>query len=189
MIEARNYRLLDDIDSFSGPYAFLSNFWTCPVKFEGELWLSVEHAYVAAKNPGASYRAAIKAEPKPGRVKALGRRADLIPGWDEKKVGIMRELVLDKFIRNLPLRKMLIETESLYLIEGNNWGDRFWGQVGEDGLNWLGVILMETRELVQQQEHLNETRLHGADPRCKHNVVLASGGGVKCTKCPGWFCY
>lgn len=31
--------------------------------------------------------------------------------------------------------------------------------------------------------------LFDADPNCKHNVVPALGGGVKCTKCRGWFCY
>ena len=31
--------------------------------------------------------------------------------------------------------------------------------------------------------------LLGGDPNCEHNVVAAAGGGVKCTKCPGWFCY
>lgn len=24
---------------------------------------------------------------------------------------------------------------------------------------------------------------------CVGEVVCAPGGGVKCTKCPGWFCY
>jgi hypothetical protein len=24
---------------------------------------------------------------------------------------------------------------------------------------------------------------------CEHNVVSGPGGGVKCTKCRGWFCY
>jgi hypothetical protein len=28
-----------------------------------------------------------------------------------------------------------------------------------------------------------------ADPNCDHHVVCAPGGGVKCTKCTGWFCY
>lgn len=28
-----------------------------------------------------------------------------------------------------------------------------------------------------------------ADPHCEHEVVAASGGGCRCTKCPGWFCY
>lgn len=31
--------------------------------------------------------------------------------------------------------------------------------------------------------------LHNADPDCQHDIVDAPGGGVKCTKCPGWFCY
>ena len=31
--------------------------------------------------------------------------------------------------------------------------------------------------------------LFDADLNCKHEVVSAPGGGVKCTKCPGWFCF
>jgi predicted RNase H-like HicB family nuclease len=31
--------------------------------------------------------------------------------------------------------------------------------------------------------------LFDADPDCDHQVKDAPGGGVKCTKCNGWFCY
>lgn len=31
--------------------------------------------------------------------------------------------------------------------------------------------------------------LYSTDPDCKHKVVHATGGGVRCTKCSGWFCY
>lgn len=31
--------------------------------------------------------------------------------------------------------------------------------------------------------------LWNANPACEHNVVSGSGGGVRCTKCGGWFCY
>ena len=31
--------------------------------------------------------------------------------------------------------------------------------------------------------------LYNADPNCEHNVVPQLSGGVKCTKCGGWFCY
>lgn len=31
--------------------------------------------------------------------------------------------------------------------------------------------------------------LWNADPNCQHDEQPAPGGGVKCTKCPGWFCY
>lgn len=30
--------------------------------------------------------------------------------------------------------------------------------------------------------------LYDADPNCDHNVV-SRWSGVKCSKCPGWFCY
>lgn len=32
-------------------------------------------------------------------------------------------------------------------------------------------------------------QLWNADPNCVHDEQPASGGGVKCTKCPGWFCF
>ena len=35
----------------------------------------------------------------------------------------------------------------------------------------------------------NDGELWGADPACDHHVICAPGGGVKCTKCGGWFCY
>lgn len=37
------------------------------------------------------------------------------------------------------------------------------------------------------QSHFHE--LYDADPECRHNIKCASGGGIKCTKCGGWFCF
>lgn len=34
-----------------------------------------------------------------------------------------------------------------------------------------------------------EDELWNADPNCKHRIECASGGGVRCVKCGGWFCY
>lgn len=34
-----------------------------------------------------------------------------------------------------------------------------------------------------------EQELWDADPNCAHDIQPAQGGGVKCTKCHGWFCY
>lgn len=31
--------------------------------------------------------------------------------------------------------------------------------------------------------------LWNADPSCVHNVKLASGGGIRCVRCRGWFCF
>ena len=35
--------------------------------------------------------------------------------------------------------------------------------------------------------HFSE--LYNADPNCVHDVKAQLSGGVKCTKCPGWFCF
>jgi hypothetical protein len=35
----------------------------------------------------------------------------------------------------------------------------------------------------------DEDELYDADPNCQHQVQAASGGGVKCAKCTGWFCF
>lgn len=46
------------------------------------------------------------------------------------------------------------------------------------------------RELaVEQYMAEYEEELWDADPDCEHEIVEASGGGIKCTKCNGWFCY
>ncbi len=34
-----------------------------------------------------------------------------------------------------------------------------------------------------------EQELYDADPNCKHQTVDAPGGGIKCTRCAGWFCF
>lgn len=47
------------------------------------------------------------------------------------------------------LRKWLLETGEEELIEGNNWGDKFWGQVNGIGENHLGRLLMEIREEIK----------------------------------------
>ena len=39
--------------------------------------------------------------------------------------------------------------QRLKLVEGNTWGDRFWGVCGGVGLNWLGRLLMQVRDEVR----------------------------------------
>ncbi|MCH7737275.1 MAG: NADAR family protein [Chloroflexi bacterium] len=56
----------------------------------------------------------------------------------------MLELLRDKF-RDPVLRQMLLDTGDLELVEGNNWGDRFWGRVSGVGDNHLGRLLMQVR--------------------------------------------
>jgi hypothetical protein len=57
----------------------------------------------------------------------------------------------------------------------------------EDG--WHDTETMQSVPAPKEQVCLEDQELWEADPDCKHDIQCAPGGGVKCTKCRGWFCY
>lgn len=117
------------IDDFRGPYRWLSNFHICPVMYEGELYPSSEHAYMAAKTTNLSIRAEIKALPKPGMAKKIGRSLKLRDGWNDMRISVMETILRDKFTRTPELKQMLLDTGNIELIEGNTWGGILIGDV------------------------------------------------------------
>lgn len=134
------------IDSFTGPNRFLSNFYPCLVKYNGDdlSYPSVEHAYQAQKTRNVNDQIVICKARTPAEAKRIGRRVKIRSDWNEVKVGIMRELLLFKFGHTELLQKLLA-TGDAELVEGNWWGDRFWGVCGGRGENMLGKLLMEVR--------------------------------------------
>lgn len=134
------------IKEFRNEYRFLSNFHPCLIDFEGKIYNSVEHAYQAAKTRDENTRDLIRASATSGTAKRLGQRLTLRKDWEDIKIDIMRDLVRKKF-NLVTLKSALLLTGNEELVEGNWWGDRFWGQspLGQ-GKNWLGKILMEIRE-------------------------------------------
>lgn len=139
------------INSFSGPYRFLSNFWMIEVRFDGETYASVEHAYQAAKVTAPESRYLIRMQNTPGNAKRMARIYSLRPEWVEIKLLVMEQLLRQKFdaVRYPDMAAALISTGSADLIEGNVWGDTFWGVCRGRGENHLGRLLMKIRaELV-----------------------------------------
>lgn len=136
------------ISSFSGKHFFLSNFYPCSVSYEGIVFPSSEHAYVAAKSDDIRDREYIATISSAGKAKQYSRRLILRDGWDSIRLGVMRDIVSIKFSSDHYLRDSLINTGSEELVEGNYWGDTFWGQspIGT-GQNNLGKILMEIRRV------------------------------------------
>jgi ribA/ribD-fused uncharacterized protein len=135
------------IDSFRGPYAYLSNFYLCDVVIYGWTFPSAEHAYQAMKaaDPATAWPWFANRGKTPGEAKRLGRKILIRPDWESVKVGFMRAIVFDKFNRHIELNDALQSTGDALLIEGNDWGDTFWGVCNGVGENQLGKILMETR--------------------------------------------
>jgi ribA/ribD-fused uncharacterized protein len=142
------------IESFSEEFRFLSNFWITPVTFEGKTFPSVEHAYVFAKmRPGSIEQGLVLHvinQLTPGQMKKIGREIPLRDDWDSIKLDVMRTLIRSKFSLNDELKTKLLATGNVVLIEGNTWGDVFWGVCNGVGQNNLGKILMEIRDELAQ---------------------------------------
>lgn len=148
--------MLEKIQTFDGPYRFLSNFYPISVEYEGIKFSSVEHAYQAAKTLDMNVRREIAQLPTAGKAKRAGKViAPIREDWELVKFSIMLELVRKKF-EHETLRYMLFLTRDSILIEGNNWGDTYWGICNNVGENNLGKILMQVR--LELQEKYNPIR-------------------------------
>jgi len=138
--------MTEPIKSFQGEHRWLSNFWTCRIVTSWGVFPSVEHAYVAAKTTDENIRREIAALPTPGGVKRFGRTMFIRRDWSVIKLSVMEEAVRAKFMQHPELAAKLRATGNAELIEGNTWGDRFWGVFKGQGENHLGKILMKVRE-------------------------------------------
>ena len=143
------------IDSFTGDFRFLSNFWPAEVNLDGVTYASVEHAYQAAKTLDPKERAAFQGITA-GEAKKLGRKVTMRPGWDKIKVEVMCMLNTQKYMDHPELQEKLLKTGDHELVEGNNWGDKFWGKVRGHGSNHLGKILMNLRGAIRSLRKVQE---------------------------------
>lgn len=148
------------IDSFKNEFGFLSNFYEAPIYINGERYASVEHAYQAHKTLDVDLKRIIRESKTPWLAKKLGRGATLRPDWDDVKLDLMLSFLREKF-RNPMLREMLVATEGYELIEGNTWGDRFWGVYKGFGENHLGKLLMKVREEVTIEKRQDDGIFRG----------------------------
>ena len=131
------------IKSFSGEYRFLSNFYPVEVVLDGVTYPTVENAYQAAKTLDLEKRKEF-IDVLPGFAKRLGQRLELRPDWGGVKLNIMQRLNEQKYMRP-DLREKLCDTYPQDIVEGNTWGDTFWGVCEGKGSNHLGQILMTIR--------------------------------------------
>jgi len=136
---------MDKITAFVGEYRWLSNFWPSPVWLSDEVYSTVEHAYQAAKTLDLETRKMFQRQSVSAAVaKRLGRGLVIREDWEGLKMEVMRSLLIQKFT-NTHLTDLLISTGDMEIIEGNWWGDTFWGVCKGEGQNHLGRLIMEIR--------------------------------------------
>jgi ribA/ribD-fused uncharacterized protein len=139
------------IDSFTGDFDFLSNFY---IEADG---LTLEHNYQASKTLDWDWIFNILKAETPGRAKRLGQKAPIRSNWEQSKVEVMVDLVRKKF-KDPELSIKLIDTFAHELIEGNKWHDNFWGKCScmkcrdKEKSNMLGFILMKIRDELLEKD-------------------------------------
>ena len=143
------------ITSFSGEYAFLSNFYPSPIY--DAVWRikfpTAEHLYQSRKTFDLDEKRNIMMCETPGKAKRLGRKISLRKDWEDVKLSVMRAVLIHKFNQNELLLRRLLETGSEIIVEGNNWHDDYWGVCTCDrcrrnfGENHMGILLMDIRKM------------------------------------------
>lgn len=162
------------ITAFRGPYAFLSNFAPAEVRlhpvtaynkvlgsqglvYDELVYPTVEHAYQAAKFMRHEGRLLIWAAAHAGQAKKLGRSCAKLPVlWDEMRLDLMLLLLRQKFA-HAELRAKLLATDPYELVEGNWWGDTYWGVCNGVGENHLGLLLMRVRGEIKAAQQIAGT--------------------------------
>jgi len=130
--------------AFTGQHRFLSNFALVEVMLDGRPYPTVEHAFQASKTLHPAEREEIRCASTAGQAKRMGRRVELRPRWDTLRLDVMLMLLRQKF-RQTYFKTRLLDTGEAELIEGNDWGDRFWGVCQGQGENQLGKLIMQVR--------------------------------------------
>ena len=165
---------MEKIDDFRGDYMFLSNFFEAPVTINGIKFRNNEAAFQAQKWPSHANEVANLTA---SEAKSLGRRVMLRPDWEQVKDVLMYRIVYAKFAQNSALRERLLKTGDTELVEGNTWGDRYWGVVDGYGENKLGKILMEVRGELRKKYSTHEEPLRSAFL----TLFFGNGPGVSIT--------
>lgn len=144
------------IEQFRGETRFLSNMFKfeTPIRTSAGIWVHTsEHAYQAEKFVHARHHLHVAQIQRGIDSKNLAHDlevsgAAMLEDWDTTKLEVMNRVVHDKFMRNPYLAQMLVNTGDQEIVEGNTWGDKYWGVCppgSDNGENNLGRILMNVR--------------------------------------------
>lgn len=138
--------MTEPIVNFFGEYRWLSNFWNAPLVFPEITFPNVECAYQALKSENPEDWLMFT-NISASTARKRGKLLPLRPDWNDAfKLRLMYQLVYKKFHDHPDLKGKLLNTGDAELIEGNHWGDTYWGVSQGQGTNYLGRILMQVRK-------------------------------------------
>ena len=139
--------------SWKKAYFEFSNFSLHPIVIDGKTYKTNEHYFQSVKFVDPDYQEKIRLAPSPKEAKLLGSSRDhaILPGWNQKRINVMKTCVRAKFTQHDELKNLLLSTENNVLVEDSP-SDTFWGcGKNRNGQNMLGTILMELRKELKSQ--------------------------------------
>lgn len=127
-----------------------SNFSSFQVKWQDQTWMTSEHAYQAIKFSETApdlYKRISLAKSAHEAYKIAKVNTDKLPNdWNERKAGVMFEIVRAKCQQHTYIQEKLLQTDSELIVEDSPM-DSFWGWgSNRQGRNELGKIWMKLRE-------------------------------------------
>lgn len=138
------------------------------------MWLAPQ----AQKFLGSELETAIRESSDPAEARELAKEHEekVRDDWSEMKEKVMLAGLIAKFSQNAALRDELLATKYAFLVEHSK-KDAYWGDGHADGLNRLGVLLMEVRKLMRKslglaEENEEEKRKEDAS-RAKTELSMA----------------
>lgn len=138
----------DPILFYEGEYYMFSNFSSFAVEYKGKMWMTVEHAYQAAKFEDKEVVELIHKSLSAHDSKKIAHAHEdkINPAWDSIKVSVMEDIIRAKISMHPYVKKKLLETGSREIIEDSH-KDSFWGR-GPDfkGRSELGKVWMRLRD-------------------------------------------
>ena len=148
--------------STKGEYGCFSNFSRHPITIDNKIWPTSEHYFQAMKfHPHSPDDVEeVRKATTPSEAARLGRKRSkpLHPNWENIKDDIMRTALRHKFTQHEDIKKTLLSTNNLHLIE-HTYRDSYWADGGcnwsvnspnNKGKNMLGVLLTELRESLKE---------------------------------------
>jgi ribA/ribD-fused uncharacterized protein len=139
------------IERFKDEFHFLSNMYLVDIHYNGIDFNSVEQAYQYQKTTSTREGLKVLKCNDPKKVKGIAKGFKFIrEDWNDVRLGIMYNLLWIKF-NNPQLKEALLLTDGWELVEGNWWGDIFYGVCDGVGENYLGKLLMKVRDKLKNE--------------------------------------
>lgn len=141
------------------PFGALSNLYPRPVTVDGVEYRTAEHAIKAAEALRPEVRDWLASAPTAELAALAGGvlpASETAPGWNDRRLAVMRTILAAKFRQHADLRDLLLSTGEATIVElapDDDPVNRFWSRVAGSGAgeNWLGRLLMDLRAELRRE--------------------------------------